>query len=146
MTNGHHRLAAVAVGMVALVAVPGLACAQGAIEAGHPAHRPLTLAAVAKAQALAAQPAVADAGVAAPRTRDDVVDGALLGAIAGAAALGGFAAIICRLEQEPGAGNCLADTARVAAIGAAIGAGAGLAVDAALSRRSGITLRLRTTF
>lgn len=78
--------------------------------------------------------------------RDSLRNGAILGALVGAAALGTFAALICNLEQEPGAGNCLADTLRVAAVGAGIGLGAGLALDAALSRDGAITLRMGLTF
>ena len=79
-------------------------------------------------------------------SRDTLRNGAIIGAVAGAATLGAVGAIICKVEQEPGVGNCLSDTVRVAAIGAAIGAGAGLAVDAALTRQGGIAVRVGIRF
>lgn len=82
-----------------------------------------------------------------PRSSPDTLkNGAIIGALVGAVTLGAFGALICNLEQEPGAGNCLSDTLRVAAIGAGIGAGIGLTVDAALAREAGITVRLGLTF
>lgn len=66
--------------------------------------------------------------------RDSLKNGVLIGAAVGAIALGGFAAILCNALQEPGDPGCLGDTLRIAAVGAAIGAGAGLAVDAVLDR------------
>ena len=54
-------------------------------------------------------------------------------------ALGTFGAFYCHLYQEEGGPSCLSDTLRAAAIGAAIGTGTGLAVDAALTRHPGIT-------
>lgn len=81
-----------------------------------------------------------------PAPRDTLRNGAILGALVGAAALGTFAAVICNLQQEPGTGNCLADTLRVTAVGAGIGLGAGLALDAALFRDGAITLRMGLTF
>ncbi len=69
----------------------------------------------------------------APR-RDSLKNGVLIGAAVGAIALGGFGAFVCNALQEPGDPGCLGDTLRIAAVGAAIGAGAGLAVDAVLDR------------
>ena len=66
--------------------------------------------------------------------RDSLKNGILIGAAVGAIALGGFGAILCNALQEPGDPGCLGDTLRIAAVGAAIGAGAGLAVDAVLDR------------
>jgi hypothetical protein len=43
---------------------------------------------------------------------------------------GAFAAALCNTYQEEGGASCLPDTFRFAAIGGAIGAGAGLAIDA----------------
>ncbi len=65
---------------------------------------------------------------------DSLTNGVLIGAAVGAIALGGFGAILCNALQEPGDPSCLGDTFRIAAVGAAIGAGAGLAVDAVLDR------------
>jgi hypothetical protein len=72
-----------------------------------------------------------------PRTgtrRDSLKNGVLIGAAVGAIALGGFGAVLCNALQEPGDPGCLGDTLRIGAVGAAIGAGAGLAVDAVLDR------------
>ena len=90
---------------------------------------------------------IGTAQAAPPRSSPDTLkNGAIVGALVGAVTLGAFGALICNLEQEPGAGNCLSDTLRVAAIGAGIGAGIGLAVDVARTRQAGITVRLGFTF
>jgi hypothetical protein len=64
-------------------------------------------------------------------SRDSLKNGAAIGAVVGAVGLGALGALICNLYQEEGGASCLPDTLRVAAIGAAIGIGAGVAVDAA---------------
>ena len=79
-------------------------------------------------------------------SRDTLKNGAIIGAVAGAVALGTVGAFYCHLYQEEGGSSCLSDTLRAAAIGAAIGTGTGLAVDAALTRHPGITIRMRLTF
>lgn len=79
-------------------------------------------------------------------SRDSVKNGAIIGAIAGAVGLGAFGALICHLYQEEGGPSCLPDTLRVAAIGAAIGTGAGVAVDAALTRNAGVAVRVAVRF
>jgi hypothetical protein len=79
-------------------------------------------------------------------SRDTLKNGAIIGAVVGAVGLGAFGAFICNLYQEEGGESCLPDTLRVAAIGAAIGLGAGVAVDAALTRNAGITVRVGFTF
>jgi hypothetical protein len=82
-----------------------------------------------------------------PRSsRDTVMNGALIGALIGAVGLGAFGAFICHLHQEEGGASCLRDTMRVGAIGAAIGMGAGVAVDAALTSNAGVTVRIRVDF
>ena len=58
---------------------------------------------------------------------------------------GAFAAALCNTYQEEGGASCLPDTFRFAAIGGAIGAGAGLAIDAARSHR-GVTVRIAIRF
>jgi hypothetical protein len=76
--------------------------------------------------------------------RDSLRNGAIIGAAIGAVGAGTFAAILCRLYQERGDPSCLPDAFRFAAIGGAIGAGAGLTVDAARSQRrftASITIR-----
>ncbi len=79
-------------------------------------------------------------------SRDTLKNGAIIGAVVGAAALGTIGAFICHLYQEEGGPSCLSDTLRGAAIGAAIGTGAGVSVDAALSRHAGFTIRIGITF
>jgi hypothetical protein len=79
-------------------------------------------------------------------SRDTLKNGAIIGAVVGAVALGAVGALICNLYQAEGDASCLPDTLRVAAIGAAIGTGAGVAVDAALTRNAGVTVRIGVTF
>jgi hypothetical protein len=79
-------------------------------------------------------------------SRDTLTNGALIGALIGAVGFGAFGAFICHLHQEEGGASCLRDTMRVGAIGAAIGMGAGVAVDAALTSNAGVTVRIRVDF
>jgi len=79
-------------------------------------------------------------------SRDTLKNGAIIGAIAGAAGLGALGGLICHLYQEEGDASCWSDTLRLAAIGAAIGTGAGITVDAALSRHSGVAVRVGVAF
>ena len=79
-------------------------------------------------------------------SRDTLKNGAIIGAVVGAAGLGAVAALICNLYQEEGGASCLRDTLRGAAIGAAVGIGAGVAVDAAFTRHAGVTVRIGVTF
>lgn len=76
--------------------------------------------------------------------RDSLRNGALIGAAVGAAVLGGLAATICHVHRERGGPSCLPDSLRFAAIGGAIGLGAGIAVDVA--RSSGPMIRLSIAF
>lgn len=71
-------------------------------------------------------------------SRDSLLNGSLIGAAAGALALGVLGSVVCNAMREPANPSCLPDTLRIAAVGAAIGAGAGLAIDAALSRQNGV--------
>lgn len=79
-------------------------------------------------------------------SRDTLKNGAIIGAVVGAVGLGLLGAFICNVYQEEGGASCLSDTLRVAAIGAAIGTGAGVAVDAALTRNAGVTVRIAVRF
>ncbi len=79
-------------------------------------------------------------------SRDSFKNGAIIGAVVGAAGLGVLGAFICNLYQEEGGASCLPDTLRGAAIGAAIGTGAGVAVDAALNGQAGVTVRIGVKF
>lgn len=84
----------------------------------------------------------------APRgsSRDSLKNGAVIGAIAGAVGLGALGGLICHLYQAEGDASCWPDTLRVAAIGAAIGVGAGITVDAALTRHNGAAVRIGVAF
>lgn len=79
-------------------------------------------------------------------SRDTLKNGAVIGAVVGAVGLGALGAFICNLYQEEGGASCLPDALRGAAIGAAIGTGAGVAVDAAFTRHGGVTVRIGVTF
>jgi hypothetical protein len=78
-------------------------------------------------------------------SRDSLRNGAVIGAVIGGVALGAFAAALCKAYQEDGGASCLPDAFRFAAIGAAIGTGAGLAIDAARNDR-GVTVRFAIRF
>ena len=79
-------------------------------------------------------------------SRDSLKNGTIIGAAVGAIALGAFGAFLCNALQEPGDPSCLTGTLRIAALGAAVGAGAGLAIDAARSRGPGVTLSMKLRF
>ena len=79
-------------------------------------------------------------------SRDSLKNGTIIGAVVGAVALGAFGAVLCNVLQEPEDPSCLPDTLRIAALGAALGAGAGLAVDAALTRHARVTLSIAIGF
>ncbi len=82
-----------------------------------------------------------------PRSsRDTLKNGAIIGAVVGAAALGTLGAFYCHLYQEEGGPSCRSDTLRAAAIGAAIGTGTGLVLDAAFARHAGVTVSMRIRF
>jgi hypothetical protein len=78
-------------------------------------------------------PARARFAQAQPVRNDSLKNGALIGAIIGAAALGAFAWFLVSTDEACG---CKADILRGAALGAGIGAGIGVGVDALLDRRS----------
>jgi hypothetical protein len=79
------------------------------------------------------------------RPGDSLRNGAVIGAVIGAVAFGAFGAVLCHAYQEEGGASCVPDTLRFAAIGGAIGLGAGLAVDAARSHR-GVVVRYAIGF
>jgi hypothetical protein len=76
---------------------------------------------------------------------DSLRNGAIIGTVIGAAAFGAFAAALCNAYQEEDDASCVPDTLRFGAIGGAIGAGAGLAIDAARDQR-GVTVRFAVRF
>jgi hypothetical protein len=77
-------------------------------------------------------------------SRDSLRNGAVIGAVIGAAAFGAFAATICHVHRERGGPSCVPDAFRFAAIGGAIGLGAGIAIDIAQS--SGPMVRVAIAF
>jgi hypothetical protein len=68
----------------------------------------------------------------------------VIGAVIGAAGFGAFAATICHVHRETGGPSCVPDAVRFAAIGGAIGLGAGIAIDVA--RSSGPMVRVTVAF
>lgn len=78
-------------------------------------------------------------------SHDSLRNGVIVGTVIGVAAFGAFAAALCHAYQDKGGASCWPDTLGVAAIGGAIGAGAGLAIDAVHSHR-GVTVRFAIRF
>jgi hypothetical protein len=77
-------------------------------------------------------------------SRDSLRNGAVVCAVIGAAALGAFAGSLCHAYREKGGASCAPDAIRFAAIGGAIGLGAGIAIDVA--RNSSPMVRLSIAF
>jgi hypothetical protein len=106
-------------------------------------------AAASENQALRAAP-VRLGGALQPTTpngeRDSLKNGAVIGAIAGAAALGGFGLFLCHaLDDTGGDPDCFPEALYIAALGGGIGLGAGLAVDALLARHPQPAVGVRLT-
>ena len=78
--------------------------------------------------------------------RDSLTNGTVIGALVGAAVLGVTSAAVCKVYQEPTDPSCVGHAFKVAALGAAIGAGTGLAIDAALSRQGGVRVAVKKRF
>ena len=148
-----RRLIASLIAPLWLLVLPSAAVAQTGAQKRLSIDRPLASALVSPLAMALERPSL---GVRAltgraqqpPRggSRDSLKNGTIIGAIIGAVALGGFGAVVCKVQQEPGGPSCLTDTLRVAAIGAAIGAGAGLAVDAARTQRGGVRVNVAIKF
>jgi len=66
--------------------------------------------------------------------RDSLKNGALIGAIIGGIAMGGFVGWLCNALQEPGNPSCVPGTLLYTGVGAGIGAAAGLGIDALFMR------------
>jgi hypothetical protein len=66
--------------------------------------------------------------------RDSLKNGALIGAIIGGIAMGGFVGWLCNALQEPGNPSCLGGTLIWTGIGAGAGAAAGAGIDALFMR------------
>jgi hypothetical protein len=77
-------------------------------------------------------------------SRDSLRNGAVIGAVIGAASFGAFVASLCHVHRESGGPSCAPVALRFAAIGGAIGLGAGIAIDVALS--AGPTVRVTIAF
>ena len=69
--------------------------------------------------------------------RDSVKNGALIGAIIGGIALGGFVGWLCNALQEPSDPSCLLPSLVNTGLGAGIGAAAGAGIDALFMRSPG---------
>jgi hypothetical protein len=145
LTDPRHLIASLILPLWLLV-LPSAAVAQTGAQKPLSMDRPLAASALVSPPALALERPSLSVRVLTGRaqqpprggSRDSLKNGTLIGAIVGAVALGGFGAVVCKVQQEPGGPSCLTDTLRVAALGAAIGAGAGLAVDVARTQRGGV--------
>ena len=83
--------------------------------------------------------AAASASAQAPATtgrRDSLANGAVIGAVVGGATLGVIGGVICTLLHEEGNPPCWRGTLAIGAIGAGIGAAAGVGIDAMISTTS----------
>ena len=83
--------------------------------------------------------AAASASAQAPATngrRDSLANGAVIGAVVGGATLGVIGGVICSLLHEEGNPPCWRGTLAIGAIGAGIGAAAGVGIDAMISTTS----------
>ena len=67
-------------------------------------------------------------------SRDSVKNGALIGAIIGGIAMGGFVGWLCNMLQEPSDPSCLPPSLLYTGVGAGIGAAAGAGIDALMFR------------
>ena len=96
-------------------------------------------AAAASPRLIISEKAVADVLAAEqPRLREDrdsLKNGAAIGAVIGAIALGGFVGWLCNALQEPSDPSCVPGTLVYTGIGAGIGAVAGLGIDALFAKQ-----------
>lgn len=113
--------------MFCLICSPIAASAQHNSTTGTPPR--LIISEKAVADALAMEQPVMREG------RDSVKNGAVIGAVIGAIALGGFVGWLCNALQEPGNPSCVPGTLVYTGIGAGIGAAAGAGIDALLARQ-----------
>lgn len=109
-----------------LVLSPIAASAQHNRSTAAPRHLIISEKAVADALA-AEQPSMRG-------PRDSVKNGALIGALIGGIALGGFVSWLCNALQEPSDPSCLGPSLLYAGVGAGIGAAGGAGVDLLFSR------------
>jgi hypothetical protein len=134
-----HQIVNRRVRWTALAIVGTLLCAPSAAGAEPTPPRPL-------ASAIAAL-AASQSPPRPSRSRDSLKNGAIIGAVAGAAALGGFGLFLCHaLDDSDGNLDCIPGALVIAAVGAGIGAGAGVGIDALLVRRAGPAVRIHVRF
>ena len=76
-----------------------------------------------------------------PPSRDSLKNGAIIGAIAGAALFGGYVTFLCNVLREPSDPSCLGSSLVAVAIGVGGGAAAGAGIDALFSRPQNQFLR-----
>jgi len=79
-------------------------------------------------------------------SRDSLKNGAVIGAVIGAAGAGVLVGLYCHRYQEDNGPSCRSDVLRGIAAGAALGTGAGLALDAAFDTHEGLAIRMRARF
>ena len=72
------------------------------------------------------------------RQRDSVKNGAVIGALIGAAIMGGYVTFLCNALQEPGDPSCLGSALLGFGLGAGTGALGGAGIDALMMRRAKI--------
>jgi hypothetical protein len=80
---------------------------------------------------------------AAREQRDSLKNGTIIGAIVGAAVMGGFVTFLCNALQEPSDPSCLGASLTAIGIGAGAGAAGGLAIDALLDKQQRRVIRVR---
>ena len=77
-------------------------------------------------------------------TRDSLKNGAIIGALVGAAGFAVSGAVVCKMLQEPSDPSCVPGVLVFAAIGAGIGGAAGVGIDALIDRSPrGLNVRVR---
>jgi hypothetical protein len=130
MTNGMRLICWMA--LVLLIGGVASAAAQERDAAAAPVLKRLVISDEALARGLADE---ARTGVLQGR-RDSLKNGAIIGAVIGAAALGGFGAVLCNALQEPGDPSCWRGALTIGALGAGIGAAAGAGIDAMAARNT----------
>jgi hypothetical protein len=97
-----------------------------AAQTGPPAGAPrLIISKRAIAAGLASAPAAPRV-----RSRDSVLNGAVIGAIAGAVSAAGFGGLLCHALAEEGDPPCWRSMGPILALGAGVGAAAGVGIDA----------------
>jgi len=66
--------------------------------------------------------------------RDSLKNGAIIGAVVGGVAMGGFVGWLCHMLKEPGDPSCWKSVGYAGALGAGIGAAGGAGIDALAMR------------